>query len=544
MRLFKKNVLYHNALFIQMTGEDKETNPDAMVVRGDKIIALGKEPSLRKEQKIHKSVDLGGGTVLPGLFDAHGHFLIEAMAETLFVPLFSVPIGEIKTIDDIVATLKTYDEEHPQDTIIGFGYDDTKLAEGRLPDRHDLDKVSEEKPVIAMHQSFHIGSANTKALEIAGIDEHYEAPEGSVVYKDEDGFPTGAIEETPALMPLLKKILFPFVKRNHMFNVIARGSKEYLSHGITTANEGAGLKDQMKLYKLAALFNKLKIRLIFNVLAPDNLQIPETKKKQGEYVGLRKRLTMGPVKLFTDGSIQGYTAYLKKPYHVQSESRDRGGDYRGYPRVDEEKYERAVKTLNESGRQYAVHANGDAAIEQVVTAEEKTHTGGKNIVIHAQTTGIDQLKRMKKVNLSPSFFPMHDYVWGKNHREIYLGEERASKMNPTRSAEAMGINYTIHIDSPVTPVNPWGLIWAAVNREDETGKPLGKDEAVSPYQAIKAITANAAEQYCIKDRGQLVAGNLADFILVDQNPLVIDKQALWNVNVIKTYLGGKLVYQK
>ncbi len=519
---------------------------EAFVVSHGKIQAIGAQSELERSFHIRRRVNLEGKTVLPGLIDAHSHFTFQAIADALFAGLHSAPTGDVANIGDIVRLMREHDEKNDFWAVIGQGFDDTKIEEYRFPTREELDTVSMEKPVVVIHQSFHLMSLNSKALELSGITEGFIVPEGGIAYRDEAGRFTGVLEEGPVLNLVSRAVILPLVAKNNLFRIVKNGSSLYLSQGYTTANEGAAAKMQRALFSVASLLGMLKSKIVLNPGLHEDGVLPVTGRKQGACCDIGRRVTIGPVKLFTDGSIQGYTAYLRQPYYRQHKTRMKNDDYRGYLTVKREDYEQTIERLHRENLQYAVHANGDAAIQMVIDAEQKykKSADAHNIIIHCQTTGSDQLERIKDLGMIPSFFPVHTYIWGKHHRDTYLGPERAARMNPIASARKMGIPCTIHSDSPVTGVDPWLLLWSAVTRLDEDGELLGPDERVSVYEGLLALTRNAAAQYRLADRGTLEKGKRADFIVLEQNPFFIGERNLKDIRVARTYVDGKLVYRR
>lgn len=538
--------LYHNAKIYTMKSDDPTSPDDSMVVSRGKVVETGNLSDLGPKFKKIRKVDLGGKTVLPGFMDAHGHFIIASIAESLFVPIFSDPLGKIDSIGSAVDALVSFNNEKNPSVIIGYGFDDTKVEDVRMPDRHDLDKISSTKPVMVLHQSLHMASVNTHVLELSGYVDEKNVPDGGVVYKDDDGFPTGLIEETPAIMPVYEKIIFPVIKQKNIFSIINEGSRKYLSRGFTTVHEGAASQNQLKVFKLANLLRKMPAKLIFTAVPDKNGKLPKYRKKQGTPLDTHGKITPGPVKLFTDGSIQAYTAYLSKPYHKPHPTRMKDKNYRGYLTVKEDAYRNTVKHIHESGMQYAVHANGDEAIKFIIDAEKQFKKPGDpgNIIIHCQLVTKQSLKDMKELGMSASFFPSHVFIWGKEHCETYLGEERASSIDPLKTAQEEGVLFSIHHDAPVSEPDPWIPIWSSVMRLDREGNVLGPQERVTPYEAVKAVTKNAYLQYGIKDRGVLNKGMRADFIVLDQDPFNIPPKDILKTKVLKTFVNGKLVYLK
>jgi len=537
--------LYYNANIYPMAGDLPET-AEAFVVSHGQIQAVGTVKELDNRFSIRHRVNLEGKTVLPGLVDAHSHFSFQAIADALFVGLHSAPTGNIASIDDITRLLREHDSKQDLWAIIGHGFDDTKINEYRFPTRDELDTVSMEKPVVVIHQSFHLMSLNSKALELSGLTDDFIVPEGGVAYRDENGRFTGVLEEGPVINLVNRKVIQPLVAKNNLLRIIQKGSSLYLSQGYTTANEGAAVKMQQSLFSLASLLGKLKTKLVVNPGLLSGGALPITAEKQGTFCDLGRRVSIGPVKLFTDGSIQGYTAYLRQPYYKQHKTRAKSDDYRGYLTVAPDDYMKTVERLHRENLQYAVHANGDAAIQLVIDAEQKYQKNKDlhNIIIHCQTVGIDQLEQIRSLGMIPSFFPIHTYIWGKHHRNTFLGEERAARMNPIATSQKMDIPCTIHSDSPVTAVDPWLLLWSAVTRLDEDGRLLGGNERVSAYDGLLALTRNAAAQYRLSDRGTLEVGKRADFIVLDQNPITIDESSIKDIRVLQTFVDGKLVYKQ
>jgi predicted amidohydrolase YtcJ len=192
----------------------------------------------------------------------------------------------------------------------------------------------------------------------------------------------------------------------------------------------------------------------------------------------------------------------------------------------------------------AVHANGEAAIDAFLDAVAKAKDRGialaaPPIVVHAQMARDDQLDRMLELGVEPSFFVLHTYYWGDRHRDRFLGPDRARRISPAKSALERGLRFTLHTDSPVTPMDPWLLLWSAVNRRTTSGEALGPEQRLSPLQALRATTIDAAIQLGVgDDRGSLEAGKLADFIVVDRDPLAVERDALRDIRVLATYVGG------
>ena len=257
------------------------------------------------------------------------------------------------------------------------------------------------------------------------------------------------------------------------------------------------------------------------------------------------RLKLGAIKLVQDGSIQGYTGYLAEPYHVPFMG-DR--DYRGYPRRSREELSEMVLGLHRAGYQIAIHGNGDAAIDDILEAFEAAQEAfprpnSRHRIEHCQMVREDQLDRIHALGISPSFFVGHAYYWGDRHRDIFMGPDRAARLSPLNSAVKRGIRFTVHDDTPVTPVRPLQLVWDAVNRETTSGKTLGAEQQIPVYEALKSITLDAAWQnFEEADKGSLEPGKLADFILVSADPFQVEPGTIRDIEVSETFVGGKRVF--
>jgi hypothetical protein len=209
-----------------------------------------------------------------------------------------------------------------------------------------------------------------------------------------------------------------------------------------------------------------------------------------------------------------------------------------------------VKKFHRAGMQIAIHGNGDATIDDIIYAvdaaqKEYPREDHRHMLIHCQTARNDQLDEMKRLGITPSFFSAHAYYWGDRHYNVFLGPERACRQNPVRSAQQRGIRYTIHLDTPVTPINPLLLVWSAVNRLSTGGNLIGADERISALQALRATTIDAAWQIFQEDnRGSLEVGKLADLVILSDNPLTVDKGQIKDIRVEQTFVGGRRVYRR
>jgi predicted amidohydrolase YtcJ len=517
---------------------------EAVSVRGELIDQLGTSDEIAALVADGTVVtDLRGGTLLPGFVDAHGHFPGSGLI-IVSVDLTSPPVGAITTLGELQAALQARLDGHNDDNwLTGFGYDDTLLAEQRHPTRDDLDAVSATVPIYLTHVSGHMGVANSRALALLGIDADSEAPEGGVIVRRPDSRePEGRLEET-AHMPAYERSLTNITPLESV-RMVRHASREYASRGVTTAQSGGVDRGMAEGMATLSRFNQVGPRLVmfpfFDKLGAEWLagDFDPAEIRSGKVI-------VGPVKIVADGSIQGYTGYLSEPYHVPFEG---DADYRGYPAVPREKLFEIVSQFHGAGMQLAIHGNGDASIDDILDAfaaaqQEKPAADPRLIIIHAQMARDDQLQRMQALGATPSFFSAHTYYWGDRHRDIFMGPERAARMSPTRSAADIGLRYSVHLDTPVVPMQPLQLLWSTVNRLSTSGQVIGASQRVSPMEALRAMTIEAAWQIFQDERiGSLEPGKFADLVVLDGDPLTTED--VRELDVLETLVGGVTIYKR
>ncbi|MBW2244699.1 MAG: amidohydrolase [Deltaproteobacteria bacterium] len=535
-----RRTVYVGAPVLTVDAEDRIV--EALGIEGDRIGAVGTEIEVRTwGGPTARVVELQGGAIVPGFIDAHGHFPGDGVWAGV-TDLNPPPIGDLKTIDELVARMRERAEDtSPGEWVTGMGYDDTLLAESRHPTRVDLDRVSTEHPVAVLHISGHLAAVNSRALQDLGWDKNTKDPEGGVIRRDaETGEPDGVLEET-AMEPLQSDLLNPGAME--ALAMVRLAVERAVAQGVTTAQTGYTPTNQLRLFPWLSRLGIIPIRL---VLWPAMEALDELLDGGEPYTTYDPEwVKIGAVKLIADGSIQGYTGYLSEPYHVPP-----GDDptFRGYPRVAREELIARAKRYHAAGWQLAIHGNGDASIDDILDAfdaafAETPAEDPRPIIIHAQMARDDQLDRMAKLGVIPSFFSLHTYYWGDRHRDLFMGPERAARMSPAKSALDKGVRFTIHCDAPVVPMEPLRLIWSAVNRKSSSGKDIGPAERITPMQALRATTIDAAYQYHDEDlKGSLEAGKLADYLILSASPLD-DPAHIDEIQVLETFVGGKRVYR-
>jgi predicted amidohydrolase YtcJ len=519
-----------------------ETNQivEALGVEGDRIAAVGTHDEvIAWAGNGARIVDLDGMAVVPGFVDAHGHFPGGGIYATV-VDLNAPPIGDVETLDDLTALLaQRAKDTSPGEWVVGMSYDDTLLVEQRHPTRHDLDAVSSEHPIAIIHVSGHLAVVNSMALALQGLSRDSANPEGGVLQRGADGELTGVLEEN-AMDFVHAQTLDPGPLES--LRIVREGSRRAVAEGVTTVQNGltpANLIEPLRwLVRLGLVAPRLVIwpgMEVADAVLAGELSLPEAAGPD---------LWIGAIKLVADGSIQGYTGYLSEPYHVPP-----GDDphYRGYPRISRDELRERVTRYHAAGMQVAVHGNGDASIEDILDAFEHAFAANpradaRPIIIHAQMTRPDQLDRMAKLDVLPSFFSLHTFYWGDRHRRLFMGPERAARMSPAATALEKGVRFTIHCDVPVVPLEPLRLVWSAVNRRTRSGFVVGPEERIDVIQALRAVTIDAAySMFLDEDLGSLEVGKLADLAILSASPLD-QPETIDRLSVIETIRGGETVY--
>jgi predicted amidohydrolase YtcJ len=537
------DAIYHNGTIL--TINDAQPTAEAVAVKDGKILAVGQETEVLKTVgEDTKKIDLNGKTMLPGFVDSHGHaYMIGLQAST--ANLLPPPDGtgkDIATLQALLTDWATNNKEAVEKVgwIAGFGYDDSQLAEQRHPTRDDLDKVSEDLPVIIIHQSGHLGVANSKALEIAGVTAETKDPKGGVFRRKEGSQePSGVLEEY-AFFYLVSKLAANF---DNSVNdaLVEEGTKLAASFGYTTAQEGRAMGTGLEAMKRVADSGNLAIDL---VAYPDVLEVDDVNPSRS----YTNHYRVGGVKLTIDGSPQGKTAWLTEPYHVPPEGQPK--DYRGYAAIDEKTTNEAVEKAYANDWQILVHANGDAASDRFIDAirlakKEYPDVDNRPVLIHGQVLREDQVEQLKELGIFPSLFPMHTFYWGDWHRESVLGPERAENISPTGWVLERDMIFGSHHDAPVALPDSMRVLSATVTRVSRSGRVLGPEHRVPVATALKALTIWPAWQHFEEDsKGTIEVGKLADFVILSDNPMSIPEDQLDELKVLETIKEGRSIYKR
>ena len=521
---------------ILMTGLE-HAQPLSIAIKNKKIVWIGSHQDAKNFQGKH--INFGNQAVLPGFIDAHGHASYLAFA-TQVANIASPPVGKINNIDELKTELKNFIKDsdlQPGEWVMGLGYDDSLLKEQRHPTKDDLDEVSTEHPIYLIHVSAHLGAANSLGLSLANINSKTQDPPGGKIRRYENSLePNGVFEETAAY-PLQQLAMSAY---KDPIGSVKKAMEIYAKNGITTAQDGASSLETIRLMQAADAQNMINIDVISYPIGQNGLNQNLDAFSFGSYEG---RIKVGGVKLILDGSPQGKTAYLTQPYYKPPHNESQS--YKGYPLIPQIDVSKLVKEYADLNIPIMAHANGDAAADMLIQAvrDAEIESDHRTIMIHAQTVREDQLDLMKELEIIPSYFSTHTFYWGDWHRDSVFGQDRAMRISPTNSTLERDMPFTVHNDAPVVPPDMMRLLWATTNRETRSGKILGKQQRISTYSALEAMTINAAYQHFEDDiKGSIEVGKQADLVVLSQDPLSIDTKNLLELNVVATFSRGVEVF--
>jgi len=543
------DVIYLNGPVVTMS--DDLGVAEALAVREGRIAAVGDEAALRSAHQGEDTrlIDLNGQALLPGFIDAHGHFLQMGLMATAANLMPSPDAG----VDDIDALLAALNRQVSAPLtgglglVLGLGYDDLQLAEQRHPTLTDLAAVETELPILIVHQSSHLGVANQAALDLAGVPDDVGDPVGGRYHRDADGNLTGVIEES-AFFAVAGKLLAT-AELDLLLDRARAAQAVYVAAGFTTAQEGRADATAIETIARAAAEGLLEIDV---AVYPDpTLALSEegfvSDVMEAHAPTYTDHVRIAGIKLTLDGAVQRKAAWLTRPYLQPPEGQPE--TYSGYLQMPENVLGKWVGTAFQEGWQVLTDVNGDAALDQFLNAIEAANVAlgegdRRSVALHAQVTRHDQLERMKALGVIPSFMTVHTFYWGDALRDTVLGPERAARLSPQADALALDILFTSHNDAPVTPPSPQRMLYAQVTRMTRSGQVLGPDQRISIYEALKAITINAAyQQFEERQKGSLEVGKLADMVILDRNPLDMPAAELLELKVVETIKEGETVYR-
>ncbi len=516
--------LFANGTILTMNDEQLQT--EAVLVKDGLIEATGSLPELRAlcGREKAQEIDLEHHTLLPAFVDGHSHILHCAQG------LLFAQLSETRTFQEMLDALRTYIDQNrvaPGEWVIGTGYDPERLAEKAHPTRALLDELK-DWPVLVTADSGHMGCLNGFALRLAGINASTPDPEGGKIGHGPDGEANGYLEE--AAFTAVQRFIPP-VTPQRLMEGLERAQRLYASYGVATAQEGLLHPEDYAFLKEADETGRLRVDVIGYADIHQRERFAHVQPNWGLRPG---RFRVGGYKMFLDGSPQGRTAWLTKPY-LPVEGQDPA--YRGYPMMSLEEARHYVQIAADEKQQLLTHCNGDAAIDQLLDAHTLPCVT-RNVIVHAQTMRADQLARAKTLGLMPSFFVAHVQRYGDQHIRN-LGMERAAFISPVGSAERLGLRYTLHQDTPVMHPDMAGTVSCAMRRVTEAGVLLGPQERGDLIADLRGVTTYCAYQYFEEaSKGAIKPGMRADLAVMEGDWLNMPPEQIAHSRAVATYKDG------
>ncbi|MGM0919601.1 MAG: amidohydrolase [Bacillota bacterium] len=515
-----------------ITVDLKNRIEEAVAVKRNRIEAVGSNQEIRRwigEQT--KVIDLQGKSLLPGFIDSHLHLIHYGMSGMAI----NCKDALIQSNADVIGELKKKALSTPAgDWIFASSYNELTMVESRYLTRYELDEVSTEHPIMIMRTCGHIMIVNSRALELAGVNDQSANPEGGVFGRDESGKLNGLLVE--AAMQPVSRVINPTEEDFARAAKIA--SDDFISLGITTIHDAGGYEPvNLRVLEQAVRSGHVKVRVYVMIVHEPNFN-----RMRQTYLSTGfgdDRFRIGPAKIFIDGSSSAPTLATRQPYETNPE--DSGILY-----YKQEKMNEALIAAHRDGFQITAHAQGDRAIEMLLNTFEEAlrqypRHNHRHRIEHAGLAMPDLIERMAKLDIvtvpNPNFFAEFGDIYIK-----HFGA-RSDHMYPIESCLKAGIVVAGGSDSPVSNCNPLIGIHGAVNRVNPSGAVIGEEQKISVMEAIRLYTWNGAYASFEEDwKGSIEAGKLADLVVLNDRILDVKTDCIDQLCVEMTMIDGEIVY--
>ena len=545
-----------------ITLEDEQPKANAVFVDKGKIVAVGNDPELRLHLKeTTKLIDLKGATLLPGFIDPHTHPVASSFLHEM-IDLSGFRHENQKEIwTHLESEIKNY---APGEWIMCKGLDVVLVDDLEPPHITYLDSISPNNPLLILSLSMHSFWGNSLAFNAAGINKNSPNPSESSFYgKDASGSLNGYISEQAAFQPFRDTVINAMGKvvlKEKCVTVLdeyaANGNTSITSMGITTNDPNVIRLYQHLSSEQTSLLNKVLQRLGL---------LPRRKPTVRNFVFVRDDadyllpfspnngddfFKMAGVKFWYDGSPYTGSMYLNEPFKSSSVNQEKihvplGHSGKALWKNDE--IANRIKQYDSVGWQVAVHTQGDRAISETLDAFEKSGIpkNSRHRLEHCLLPSKKAIQRMVKLGVSPSFHINHLWYYGEALENHIIGRERTDKILPLKAAENNSLIFSLHADQPMFESDPLSLLHTAVNRKTRYGNLFGKSNKIGVEQGLKSLTINAAWQIKMENKiGSIKPGKYADFVILDQNPMMVDPEKIKDIHVLQTIVNGNIVYKK
>ena len=521
------------------------TLPEAthVAVRDGLILAVGGAGCAAPWGEFDRDDRYRDAVLMPGFVEGHAHMMAGAMWNYTYAGYQDRidPDGRrwegLTDIAGVMAGLRRALDGLPAGKpLIAWGFDPIFLPSERLNRRH-LDEVATDRPVVVLHSNFHLMTANSAALAVAGYNRDTNAVG---VARFEDGEPNGELQEMAAMFPLMRRLGMDLRGMARTEGAMRSFARTAMRVGVTTSTDLMSELPDEDVAGLTAATGRddFPLRLV-PALAGIARSPEEVAARVAELRGRSTdKLRLGAVKLMADGSIQGYTGRLKWPGYVT-------GHPNGIWNTAPDQLKEQIVHLHREGVQMHIHVNGDEASEAALDALEEaqvrhTRLDHRHTLQHCQMADEAQFRRMAALGACVNLFANHIWYFGDQHYERTVGPERAMRLNACASALRHGVPLAIHSDAPVTPMGPLHVAWCAANRLTPSGRVLGETQRIPVAAALHAITLGAA--YTLKldgEIGSIEVGKKADFAVLGEDPMSVPAAQLKDVPVLGTIVGGR-----
>ena len=503
----------------------------AVAVRDGKFLAVGDDDDIGGLVGPHtKVLDLPGKTVLPGFIDAHIHVLSGGVRHVVAADCDRRSVSGVQE-----AIRERVGRTSAGEWVRGFKFDDTKIAENRFLTLADLDAVSTEHPIAVSHRAGHVQYLNTLALQKAGFTRDTPDPPGGRLGRDTaTGELNGvvyerAIDRVTSALPAVS----PEDRREGLRLICGMLTRA----GLTSVHDAKVSNDELYTYQEGAVNGDLSLR-VYMLMGHDHFP---ALRDAGLKTGFgNDRLRIGGIKMVADGAIATRTAHLSEPY-VGSDD-----DY-GIRAMSPDETEANVMDIHRAGFQVCIHANGDLAIDMVLTAYEKAQSAyprkdPRHRIEHCTLVNPELLERMRVLGCVAT--PFCTYVYYHGEKMGFYGDDRLEWMFAQRSFIDQGVTSTGATDYPPGPFEPLMGVQSCVTRTDSSGRVWGPTQRVTVEEALRIYTLNGAYASFEEDvKGSIEAGKLADMVVLGADPTRVDPATIMDIPVERTIVGGDTVYE-